>query len=74
MNKISLSRKEQYLINVERLLSCIGMLKNRLDSMDPEWYPEELRSSIEHFAYSDMHNIVSTLVTWIEDNVVEEVD
>lgn len=60
MNKISLSRKEQYLINVERLLSCVGMLKNRFDSIDPEWYPEELRSSIEHFAYSDMRNCQHT--------------
>lgn len=74
MSKISLSRKEQYLINVERLLSCIGMLKNQFDRMGIEWYPEELRSSIEHFAYSDIHNIISTLVTWIEDNVVEEVN
>lgn len=72
MNKISLSRKEQYLINVERLLSCIGMLDDKANNIHLEWYPKELRDSISKFMYSDVHEIVKSLVIWIENNVDEE--
>ena len=72
MNKISLSKKEQYLINIERLLSCIGMLNDKANHIHLEWYPKELRDSISKFMYNDVHEIVKSLVIWIENNVDEE--
>lgn len=73
MNKISLSRKEQDLISVERLLSCIGMLNDKANNIHLEWYPKELQEAISKFMYNDVHNIIRVLVEWIEENVDEEV-
>lgn len=73
MDKISLSRKERYLINVERLLSCIGMLSDKVNNIHLEWYPKELQKDISKFMYNDVHNIIRVLVEWIEENVDEEV-
>lgn len=70
--KISLSRKEQYVINVERLLACIGMIDEKSRNIHMEWYPEELREAISKFMYSDTHEIIKSLVEWIENNVSEE--
>lgn len=72
-DKISLSRKEQYLLNVERLLACIGMISDKSSHLHLEWYPEELRDEISKFMYRDVHEIVKSLVEWIESNVDEEV-
>lgn len=72
INKVSLSHKEQQLINVERLLACIGMLDEKSKHMCLDWYPKELRDSISKFMYNDVYEIVKSLVTWIENNVDEE--
>ena len=73
MNKISLSRKEQDLISVERLLSCIGKLHDKANKIHLEWYPKKLQEAISKFMYNDVHNIIRVLVEWIEENVDEEV-
>ena len=72
-NKISLSQKEQHLINVERLLACIGMVSDKSKHLNLEWYPEELRDTISKFMYRDINEIVKQLVEWIENNVNEEI-
>lgn len=40
--KLQISKKEQQLINVERLLACIEMIDEKSNSMRLEWYPKEL--------------------------------
>lgn len=71
-NKISLSQKEQHLINVERLLACIGMIDEKSKHISLEWYPEELRDAISKFMHRDTHEVVKQLVEWIEANVDEK--
>lgn len=71
-SKLKVSRKMQYLINVERLLSCIGMLDSKSSSMHLEWYPKKLHDSISKFMYNDIHDITKSLVEWIENNVNEK--
>lgn len=71
-NKLSVSKETQPLINVERLLAQIGMLKNSVDRIRFEWYPEELKPAIAKFSFDDMNAILSELAHWIETNVDEE--
>lgn len=70
--KLHISKKEQQLINVERLLACIGMLDEKSRRMCLEWYPKELQDAIYKFMYNDVHEITKALVMWIEANVSEE--
>ena len=70
--KVQLSNKEQKLINVERLLACIGMIDEKSKHMHLEWYPKELQDAISKFMYNDVHEIVKSLVMWIENNVDEK--
>lgn len=69
--KLHVSKKEQQLINVERLLACIGMIDKDSKHMCLEWYPKELRDAISKFMYNDVHEIIKALVMWIETNVEE---
>lgn len=70
--KLSISKKEQQLIDVERLLACIGMLDEKSKHICLEWYPKELQDTISKFMYNDVHEIIKALVMWIEANVEEE--
>lgn len=69
--KLSISKREQQLINVERLLACIGMIDEKSRHMHLEWYPEELQDVISKFMCDEVHNAIKVLVSWIEENVDE---
>jgi hypothetical protein len=71
--KLHISNKEQQLINVERLLACIGMIDEKSSHMHLEWYPKELQDAIFKFMRNDVHEIIKSLVMWIEANTEEEV-
>lgn len=70
--KLSISRKEQQLINVEKLLACIAILDDKAKHISLEWYPKNLHGAISKFMYNDIHEIIKALVMWIEANVEEE--
>ena len=71
-DKLKVSSKTQQLINVEKLLTQIGMLDNTLRHINFEWYPKEVQSAISKFAFNDINEIQSALIQWIESNVDEK--
>lgn len=66
--RIKLSRKMQYIVNVNRLAAIVGMFDDKMLHLDDRWYPKELRPVLNEFRYETLDEFRKKIITWMVNN------
>lgn len=53
--RIKVSRKMQYIVNVNRLSAIVRMFNDTMSNLDDTWYPKELRPVLNEFRYETLN-------------------